>query len=206
MDFRGRFYYRPPYLNPQGNDVSRSLLLFANAKPITEESHVDWLRIHGANLYGLKSDWQTRIDWVKEREQLICGAGNDPWINAEFWMRADKPWSFLAFCREYSNFLRHGWGYECALPIMLDCTCSGIQHFAGILRSKSLASEVNLYPSDRPQDIYATVITKVNEHLRDSTDERARKWLMLQPDRSLSKPCVMTTPYAASRTAFYYYA
>ena len=29
---------------------------------------------------------------------------------------------------------------------------------------------------------------------------------MLQPDRSLAKPCVMTTPYAASRTAFYYYA
>ena len=209
MDFRGRFYYRPPYLNPQGNDVSRSLLLFAKSKPITEENHLSWLRIHGANLYGLKSDWQTLIDWVEEREQLISGAGNDPWINAEFWMRADKPWSFLAFCREYYNFKKYGWGYECALPVMLDCTCSGIQHFASLLRSEKLAAEVNLYPSDplkKPQDIYATVITQVNERLRESNDERASKWLMLQPDRSLAKPCVMTTPYAASRTAFYYYA
>ena len=206
LDFRGRFYYRPPYLNPQGNDISRSLLLFANAKPINTEEDLNWLRIHGANLYGLKSDWQTRIDWVIEREQLITGAGNDPWSNAEFWMRADKPWSFLAFCREYHLFRSQGYGYQCALPVMLDCTCSGIQHFSGLLRNKEMGSMVNIAPSDKPQDIYGTVITKVNEALRDSTDDRARKWLMLQPDRSLAKPCVMTTPYAASRTAFYYYA
>ena len=206
MDFRGRYYYRPPYLNPQGNDVSRSLLLFSKGTEILNEEHLNWLKIHGANLYGLKSDWQTRIDWVLEREQLIGVSGNEPWINSEFWMRADKPWSFLAFCHEYSNFKREGWGYKTSLPIMLDCTCSGIQHYAALLRNKSMASMVNLAPSDKPQDIYATVITKVNESLRDCTDDRARKWTMLQPDRSLAKPCVMTTPYAASRTAFYYYA
>ena len=38
LDFRGRYYYRPPYLNPQGNDVSRSLLLFANGTPNQYES------------------------------------------------------------------------------------------------------------------------------------------------------------------------
>ena len=206
LDFRGRYYYRPPYLNPQGNDVSRSLLLFANGTPIETEEHVDWLRIHGANLYGLgKTDWQTRIDWVKEKEQLIMGAGNDPWLNAEFWMRADKPWCFLAFCKEYREFKQHGWGHICALPIMLDCTCSGIQHYAALLRSKEMGELVNLTFNDRPQDIYTEVINRVNEQLRISDDPRAKKWLLLQPDRSLAKPCVMTSPYSATRTAFYYY-
>ena len=207
MDFRGRYYYRPPYLNPQGNDVARSLLLFANGTPINNEEDADWLRIHGANLYGLgKSDWRTRIDWVLEREQLIVSAGNEPWLNSEFWMRADKPWSFLAFCRSYFNYKNLGSSYICRLPIHLDCTCSGIQHYAALLRSEDMGELVNLKDTERPQDIYTSVITRVNEVLRASEDPRARKWLMLQPDRSLAKPCVMTTPYAATRTAFYYYA
>ena len=204
LDFRGRIYYRPPYLNPQSNDVSRSLLLFANKTPITKEEEANWLRIHGANLYGLKSDWQTRIDWVSEHEQLIMGAGNDPWLNAEFWMRADKPWGFLAFCREYQQFKRQGWGYQCGLPTMLDCTCSGIQHYAAMLRSESMGELVNLKNSDRPQDIYASVITRANEALRISKDPRAGKWVMLQPDRSLAKGPVMTTPYSATELSFYY--
>ncbi len=206
LDFRGRYYYRPPYLNPQGNDVSRSLLLFANGTPIQSEEELNWLRIHGANLYGLgKSDWQTRIDWVLEHEQLITGAGNDPWLNAEFWMRADKPWAFLAFCREYHSFRQHGWGYICHLPIMLDCTCSGIQHYAALLRSQEMGELVNLTFNDRPQDIYASVMSRVLTRLRESDDPRAKKWLMLEPDRSLAKPCVMTSPYSATPTAFYYY-
>lgn len=206
LDFRGRYYYRPPYLNPQGNDVSRSLLLFANGTPINTEEELNWLRIHGANLYGLgKSDWQTRIDWVKEHDQLITGAGNDPWLNSEFWMRADKPWCFLAFARAYKEFKQNGWGYICHLPIMLDCTCSGIQHYAALLRSESMGKSVNLISSDRPQDIYSEVMTRVLKKLRESEDPRARKWLMLEPDRSLAKPCVMTSPYSATSTAFYYY-
>ena len=205
LDWRGRYYYRPPYLNPQGNDVSRSLLLFANPQPIETEADADWLRIHGANLYGLKSNFQTRIDWVNEHEQLITGAGTDPWLSPEFWMRADKPWCFLAFCCEYKSFKSHGLGYKSSLPIMLDCTASGIQHFAGLLKSEELGKHVNLFDDDQPQDIYGHVITKVNEQLRIEEDERAGKWLTLQPDRSLAKPAVMTCPYSATRTAFFYY-
>ena len=206
LDFRGRYYYRPPYLNPQGNDVSRSLLLFAEGTPINTEEELNWLRIHGANLYGLgKSDWQTRVDWVLEHDQLITGAGNDPWLNSEFWMRADKPWCFLAFARAYKEFKQNGWGYICHLPVMLDCTCSGIQHYAALLRSESMGKSVNLISSDRPQDIYSEVMSRVLEKLRESEDPRARKWLMLEPDRSLAKPCVMTSPYSATSTAFYYY-
>ena len=206
LDFRGRYYYRPPYLNPQGNDVARSLLLFANGTKIDSKEAEDWLRIHGANLYGLgKSDWQTRIDWTEEKLRLILDSGNDPWTNAEFWMRADKPWSFLAFCRSFYLY-RTEPDYKCNLPVMLDCTCSGIQHYASLLRSKEMGILVNLENNETPRDIYTEVITKVNQKLRATEDHRAKKWLMLQPDRSLAKPCVMTTPYSATNTAFYYFA
>ena len=65
---------------------------------------------------------------------------------------------------------------------------------------------VNLENDETPRDIYTEVITKVNQKLRATEDHRAKKWLMLQPDRSLAKPCVMTTPYSATNTAFYYFA
>ena len=206
LDKRGRFYYRPPYLNPQGNDLARSLLEFGYYTYIQTEEQAHWLRIHGANLYGLKSDWRTRIDWVKEHDQLIKGAGNDPWVNPQFWMRADKPWSFLSFCRTYYEWSLDGPAYKCHQPVMLDCTASGIQHYSGFLRHEGMAEMVNCKNSDKPQDIYAVVMQKVNDRLRDEKDEHARKWLMLQPDRSLAKNPVMCIPYAASYSGFYSFA
>ena len=63
LDFRGRFYYRPPFVNPQANDMGRSLLLFARGTPITTQAHANWLKIHGANTYGFsKLNWQSRLD------------------------------------------------------------------------------------------------------------------------------------------------
>ena len=205
LDFRGRYYYRPPYLNPQGNDVSRCLLLFSDGQPITTSKQADWLRVHGANMYGHgKLDFQSRIDWVHQEEQHIVACGTDPWAHAEFWMRADKPWCFLAFCRSYMQFKREGYGYVCQLPVTLDCTCSGIQHYSALLRNEEMGRLVNLLPSEQPQDIYGSVIARVLAALRASDDPDARKWLQLQPDRSLAKPVVMCLPYSATHSAFYF--
>ena len=206
LDFRGRYYSRPPFLNPQGNDLARSLLVFAHGTPIKNEDDLNWLRIHGANLYGLKSTFNTRIDWVLDKEQLITGAGNDPWLNAEFWLRADKPWQFLSFCRAYYLFQQEGYGHICNHAVNLDATCSGIQHYSSLLGNQRMASMVNLVNTDQPQDIYGEVIKRVNERLRDHSDKRARRWMELQPDRSLAKNIVMCTPYSATRTACYYFA
>ena len=207
LDSRGRIYYRPPYLNPQGNDLSRALLQFSYYNYMQTDEHVNWLRVHGANVYGLgKSDWQTRIDWVLEHEQLILTCGNDPWLAFSFWTRAEKPFSFLAFCRTYYEWKQEGPTYKCRHPIILDATCSGVQNFAGLLRSQEMAEQVNLTQSDKPQDIYAAVVNKINERLRLDGCDDSKKWLMLQPDRSLTKAAVMTIPYAATYTAFYKYA
>lgn len=209
LDFRGRFYYRPPFLHPQANDIGRSLLQFANGKPIASEQDADWLRVHGANLYGhSKLSWQARVDWVHQHQQDIEQAGRDPWANTSFWTEADDPWQFLAFCRAYQQFSHHGYGYVCQLPVVLDCTCSGIQHYSALLLSAEMGELVNLAPSDKPQDIYSTVLAKVLEQLRhdaEAGDPHAQSWLQLQPDRSLLKQVVMTVPYSATRRAVFMY-
>jgi DNA-directed RNA polymerase len=207
LDFRGRYYYRPSFLNPQGSDMARALLLFANGTPITTEEEADWLRIHGANTYGYsKTSWRARLDWVHEHQLEIEAAGRDPWGRAEFWTKADDPWQFLAFCRTYQQFSHHGYGYVCRLPVVLDCTCSGIQHYAALLRSEDMAQLVNLLPSEEPRDIYSVVLDRVLAQVRsdaEAGDPHASSWLQLQPDRSLLKPVVMTTPYSATRQAIF---
>ena len=160
---------------------------------ITNEDEADWLRVHGANVYGMgKHDYRTRVDWVHENQHQIRQVGADPWLRPEFWLKADKPWQFLAFCRAYKEFSDVGFGYPCRLPVTLDCTCSGIQHYSGLLRSEDMGAMVNLVDNDQPQDIYGMVMARVLARLRDSDDPRASKWLALQPDRSLAKPIVMT--------------
>jgi len=204
-DFRGRYYYRPPYLNPQGNDVARSLLQFANGTPISTEREADWLRIHGANAYGYsKLKWADRVAWVHQHHQQILTAGQEPWCCQGFWTTAKDPWQFLAFCRAYQQFIEHGHGWICHQPVVLDCTCSGIQHYAALLRSGDMAELVNLTPSETPRDIYNTVLQEVLQQVRrDASDgnEHAANWLQLSPDRTLAKPVVMTIPFSATREA-----
>jgi len=206
LDFRGRIYDRVPFLNLQGNDVSRSLLQFTNGKLIKTEEDLNWLKIHGANMYGIKQDFKTKIDWIDENIKLIYDTARDCWDAPEFWMRADKAWSFLAFCRSIYLYSQEPDSYLCQLPCHLDCTCSSIQHYSGLLRDESMGRKVNLINSEQPSDIYSDVANQVNEQLRNSQDPRAAKWLMLNIDRSLTKPCVMTAPYAATNSAFYHYA
>ena len=209
LDFRGRYYYRPPFVNPQGNDVGRGLLLFANGTPIRTEREADWLRVHGANLFGhSKLTWQARLDWVHQHQLQIEAAGRDPWGYADWWTKASDPWQFLSFCREYQQFSAHGYGYISHLPVVLDCTCSGIQHYAALLRSEEMAELVNLKSSETPQDIYTAVLAQVLELLRNDAaagDPHAQSWLQLQPDRTLAKPVVMTLPYSATRQAVFHF-
>nr|CAH7742484.1 unnamed protein product [Callosobruchus chinensis] len=61
MDFRGRVYPVPPHLNHLGSDLARSMLVFAEPRPLGPDG-LDWLKIHLVNLTGLK-----KRDCVKER-------------------------------------------------------------------------------------------------------------------------------------------
>ena len=51
IDFRGRCYPVPSYLNHMGSDLCRGVLQFAEGKPLGERG-LSWMKIHLANLYG----------------------------------------------------------------------------------------------------------------------------------------------------------
>lgn len=165
LDFRGRVYAIPTF-NPQGNDVTKGLLQFADAKPIEDGVAAGWLAIHGANVFGYdKASLEDRISWVEDHEQEIIMSANDP-FGCRFWHEADKPWQFLAFCMEWAGFCEEGYGFMSRIAVALDGSCSGIQHFSAMLRDSVGGRAVNLLPAETPEDIYQRVCDKVVEKLK----------------------------------------
>ncbi|WP_018123401.1 DNA-directed RNA polymerase [Desulfovibrio oxyclinae] len=208
LDFRGRVYAVPKFLNPQGNDASKGLLLFAHGKAIENEEAARWLAIHGANVWGEdKVSLDARYQWVQDNEEMILAIAENP-LDVTEWAKADKPWQFLAFCFEWAGFLRAGYGFVSHLPVAMDGSCNGLQIFSLMLRDEVGGAAVNLLPSEKPADIYQVVADKVVDKLRpmacnlakcseeDST--YAQQWLDFGISRKTTKRQVMVLPYGGT--------
>lgn len=170
LDFRGRMYPMPSHLQPQGPDYVRGLLEFAEGKPIDDERGLGWLMVHGANLWGNdKVSMEDRIAWVEENNAEITRSGLDP-LGCRFWTEADKPWQFLAFCLEFVAFKKVGYGFVSHLPITVDGSCNGLQHFSAMLRDEVGGAAVNLVPQDEPADVYQQVADVVIDRLGELVD------------------------------------
>jgi len=78
VDFRGRAYPLPAHLNHLGDDLSRGLLLFGEAKPLGERG-LRWLKIHLANMYGYdKATFDERVEFVHEHLDDIFDSAENP--------------------------------------------------------------------------------------------------------------------------------
>ena len=78
LDFRGRAYPIPPHLSHIGDDLSRGLLMFAEAKPLGERG-LRWLKIHLANLYGFdKGSFDERTEFVMKHLDDIYDSAERP--------------------------------------------------------------------------------------------------------------------------------
>lgn len=204
MDFRGRIYPAPMYLNPQGNSLAKGLLQFADGKPLGTNEAACELAIHGANCYGYdKASMQERVDWVVEHREQILQAGTNPMADLWWAKEADDPWSFLAFCREWVGYCENGYDHVSYIPIAKDGSCSGLQHFSAALRDPEGGSAVNLIPTDRPADIYQTVIdktiAKVQADLTHSGEKDiAQAWLDYGMSRKTAKRTTMTRVYGST--------
>ena len=203
VDFRGRIYTSVEQLSPQGSDISKGLLHFATAVPLGETG-VDWLAVHGANVFGNdKVSYEERRLWAWENAAKVCAAADDPLTN-RWWTEADKPFQFLAWCFEFCDALRHPEGpeaYPSRLPVALDGSCNGLQHFSAMLRDEVAGAAVNLLPGEKPKDIYQTVADRVVE-LLNSVEEgdkwMADTWINLGIDRKITKRAVMVLPYGGT--------
>lgn len=208
LDWRGRAYPLPLFLNPQADDSGRALLEFSDGKPLGEQG-AEWLAIHGANMWGEdKVSLENRIAWVQENEQRILQSAQSP-FEQRWWTDADKPWQFLAFCLEWFYYDRDGRDHVCHLPIHVDGTCNGLQNFAAMLLDEKGGEAVNLVPSDKPQDVYQRVADNVGLRLetiwRDDVlpdSLMAHNWLCFGINRKTVKRPVMTLPYGATKYGF----
>ena len=205
LDFRGRLYSVPTHLQPQGDDIAKGLLEFADAETITDQAGANWLAIHTANTWGEdKKPFEERIAWTKENTENILRVVQDPLGMLQWWTKADSPFCFLASCYEWAGYIKDGFNHLSHIPIAQDGTCSGLQHYSAILRDEVGGKAVNLIPSDRPQDIYGVVATRTLNKLHTFTplDENyplAQQWLESGLiTRKLTKRSVMTLPYGST--------
>ena len=53
----------------------------------------------------------------------------------------------------------------CCLPVHMDGSCNGLQHYAALGRDQEGAVKVNVAPSDRPQDVYVAVVSASRDHI-----------------------------------------
>ncbi len=230
IDFRGRVYPIPTGLNPQGDDMTKSLLQYANPVPVSTEDAPDalkWLSIHGAGLAGHdKIPLEDRVAWVEENKQNILSSAETP-LDFPWWQEQDKPWQFLAWTMEYKRALEYLdvhktlAGFDCRCTIAYDGTCSGLQHYSCLLRDPVGGSAVNLIDHDKPSDIYREVSDKVltmvkkdvmegttkGKERKDGTfgpgtKQMAEAWMAHGINRKVCKRPVMTLAYGSGQYGF----
>jgi DNA-directed RNA polymerase len=217
-DFRGRIYPIPQFLQPQGNDVARGLLTFADAKPLGPTG-LRWLKIQYANCWGVdKVSFDERVAWTDDRLYAFMHVQNDddftrswhPLDSKEWWSEADDPWQALATLVEivYAYSSGDPESYECSLPVNVDGSNSGLQHFSAMLRDSHGGRLVNLVPSRKPRDIYSKVATWVKAAVeedarsveKDTTiEDLPDRWLSQGIDRKLCKRGTMTYCYGVTQ-------
>lgn len=203
MDFRGRFYYDPSYLTPQGTDLAKGMLQFANGVSLTERG-LWWMKVHAANSYGVdKVSFDDRVRWTEENLEKIRKVSQDP-LADYWWHDASSPVQFLAACMELVEALKGHVNFLTHLPVSMDGTCNGIQHLAALSRDRNAGNFVNLCPGEKPSDVYGVVAEaargSLQGHLGDH-DQFAERWLQFGVDRSICKRPTMILPYGGTRNA-----
>lgn len=204
MDFRGRAYPLSPHLNHLGNDLSRGLLTFWEGRELGEHG-LNWLKIHIANVFGhSKMNFDERCKFVDENIEKVLDSANSPLDGQhKWWMEAENPWQTLAACMELRNAyqLDDPTKYVSRLPVHQDGTCNGLQHYAALGGDIEGAGEVNLIPSDRPQDVYTSVLKIVERMVRDDAENKNHpeaKAVLDRLSRKLVKQTVMTNVYGVT--------
>jgi DNA-directed RNA polymerase len=200
LDFRGRIYPVPvggPH--PQGEDAAKALLEFAEGLPLGTDG-AGWLAVHIANLFGVdKVPFEERVDWVMANSDAIVDSADNPLDGQRFWTTADSPYCALAACIEWAGYCREGEAYVSRVPVALDGSNSGLQHFSAMLRDPVGGKAVCLIPADRPQDIYKQVAAAAQAFVDQDPSDEALPWKGGKIVRKIAKQPCMTYCYSATR-------
>ena len=202
IDFRGRAYPIPPYLNQMGADNCRGLLLFDKGRQLGPRG-LRWLKIHLANVYGYdKASLSDRENFPMAHYDDVVDSVNNPLGGRRWWLTAEDPWQCLATCIELKNALDlpDPTQFVSHLPIHQDGSCNGLQHYAALGGDIAGAKQVNLEPGDRPADVYTGVAELVKAEIKEDAaqgDELAQA-LVGKVSRKIVKQTVMTNVYGVT--------
>jgi len=172
LDFRGRAYPIPPHLSNVGSDLCRGVLTFSQAKPLGKRG-LYWLQVHLANFAGKdKMSFDDRAKYVDDNMENVRESVRDPFSGNKWWMELDDPFQGLATCREIVHAIDSGnpESYMCSLPVHMDGSCNGLQHYAAIGRDAVGGKAVNLLKSDSPEDVYVGVMEEVNRRVKKEAE------------------------------------
>lgn len=202
FDWRGRLYFRSR-INPQGSDVVKSVLQFKNKKPLGKRG-LYWLKVHVATCYGFdKKHFDTRAVWTDQNMDLIRECVKHH-VDVDFFRAADSPWCFYVAARELVRAIDSGnpEAWETGVPVAMDATCSGMQHFSAMLRDPVGGMFTNLMPNngDEKEDIYAASAGVTVARLQQDHENpvQSRYWLNSGVPRNLAKRPVMTYVYGGT--------
>jgi DNA-directed RNA polymerase len=203
FDFRGRAYALSDLLSPQSGDHDKSLLLFANPMKQTN-SGMYWLKIHVANLFDQdKLPFDDRIAWVDSNMSMLKSINDDPYGTIRLWAD-DKPKKNQSFQRLASVFELFRTDGMTQLPIGMDGSCNGIQHWAAIARDPVIGAMVNLTPSNKPGDAYSVVAAVVTQSMNERVGQDDWATILMEYwghkiGRGVVKRAVMTDPYGVTK-------
>lgn len=174
MDFRGRMYPLPGRLNHTGSDPFRGLLEYAEPKPLGKVG-LYWLKVHLANKMGMsKLSFDERVHYVDEHMEDVIQSAESPLHGDRWWQEASEPLQCLMACKEVANAMKCSQGPEnflSRLPVAVDGSYNGLQHYSAIGRDAFGAALVNLVPSERPSDAYTGIL---KEMMKSITADAAR--------------------------------
>ncbi|KIY01803.1 uncharacterized protein Z520_01941 [Fonsecaea multimorphosa CBS 102226] len=202
IDFRGRAYPIPPYLNQMGADNCRGLLLFDKGRELGPDG-LRWLKIHLANVYGYdKASLSDRAQFPMDHLDDIYDTVKNPLNGRRWWLAAEDPWQCLATCFELTNALESPdpTKFVSRLPIHQDGSCNGLQHYAALGGDLAGARQVNLEPGDKPADVYSGVCELVKAEIKEDAakGDSLAKMLDGKVTRKVVKQTVMTNVYGVT--------
>jgi DNA-directed RNA polymerase len=208
VDFRGRIYPTPQDLNPQGDDVAKGLLQFADGKG-PGETGLYWLKVAVANAAGQdKLTLDERVAWTDANVEEVRATARSPLAFGRKWLELDDrgepvydaPWVFLALAKDLDDVLTFGVDHPIHTPINIDATCSGIQHLSALGLDPAGARATNLMNTGKREDLYSEVAAHVKQAVADDAARgvaEAHAWVG-NVSRSTVKRAVMTTPYGVT--------
>ena len=219
-DYRGRIYYTESFLNFQGSDLSRGIMLFSKGQKLTQEG-MWWLAVHTASSYnksysidnlpswlegdyksylkseGLKSisvdkmTLEDRVRWTNKNMDLIIECAK----RNRLCLTCEKPVSFLACCIEWES-INNNPDHICHLPLPIDGSNNGWQHLGAISKDTHTGKLVGLQPVDIQADFYVQTAKELIKLVPEWFAER-KDMKMKHIRKGISKRGSMTRAYSA---------